>query len=141
MVTTLGFTILSQGQEIVNQAPQFLDSPIYLLERLQGFLAKLNFRVDFQAIEDGIRNQVLSFIGSGLVNIPGFLFNFIDLILIAVVAFFMLLDGHRVWNFILKLFPENLRDKITKEVPPRCSNWRSAEAKRVIPILYEDALN
>lgn len=113
LVTTLGFTILSQGQEIVNQAPQFLDSPIYLLERLQGFLTKLNFRVDFQAIEDGIRNQVLSFIGSGLVNIPGLLFNFIDLILIAVVAFFMLLDGQKVWNFILKLFPEHLRSKIT----------------------------
>jgi len=113
LIATLGFAILSQGQELVNQAPKFLDSVIALLETLQGFLRNLNFQVDFQAIEEELRNQVLSFIGGGLVTIQGLLFNFIDLILIAVVAFFMLLDGQRVWSFILKLFPQNFRDKLT----------------------------
>ncbi|MBD2531863.1 AI-2E family transporter [Nostoc flagelliforme FACHB-838] len=113
LIATLGFAILSQGQELVNQAPKFLDSVIALLETLQGLLRNLNFQVDFQAIEEELRNQVLSFIGSGLVTIQGLLFNFIDLVLIAVVAFFMLLDGQRVWNFILKLFPQNFRGKLT----------------------------
>ncbi len=113
LIATLGFAILSQGQELVNQAPKFLDSVISLLETLQGFLINLNFQVDFKAIEEELRNQVLSFIASGLVTIQGLLFNFIDLILIAVVAFFMLLDGQRVWNFILKLFPQNFREKLT----------------------------
>lgn len=116
LVGTLGFAILSQGQELVNQAPRFLDSAISLLERLQSFLTNLNFRVDFRAIEEELRNQALSFIGTGLVTIPGLILNFIDLILIAVVAFFMLLDGRRVWNFILKIFPENLRNKLTVAV-------------------------
>ncbi|MBD2361578.1 AI-2E family transporter [Anabaena minutissima FACHB-250] len=113
LVATLGFAILSQGQELANQAPKFLDSAISILDKLQIFLTNLNFRVDFKAIENELRNQVLSFIGTGLVNIPNLLFNFVDLILIAVVAFFMLLDGQRVWRFALKIFPENMRNKIT----------------------------
>ncbi|MBD2344422.1 AI-2E family transporter [Anabaena subtropica] len=116
LIATLGFAILSQAQELVNQAPQVLDSAISLLERLQNILANFNFKVDFQTIEEEIRSQALAFIGTGLVTIQGLLFNFIDLVLIAVVAFFMLLDGRRVWNFILKLFPENIRPKITAAI-------------------------
>jgi predicted PurR-regulated permease PerM len=113
LIATLGFTILSQAQELLNQAPQFLDFVISILDRLQDILTNLNLRVDFQAIEEGLRNQFLTLIGTGFTTIQGLLFNFIDLILIAVVAFFMLLDGQRVWNFILKIFPSHYRHRIT----------------------------
>lgn len=36
-------------------------------------------------------------------------FSVLDTILIAVVTFFMLLDGKRPWRFCLQLFPESLQ--------------------------------
>jgi len=36
-----------------------------------------------------------------------------DLILIAVIALFMLLYGERLWNFVLKVLPKQIRSKLT----------------------------
>ncbi|MBE9049497.1 AI-2E family transporter [Nostocales cyanobacterium LEGE 11386] len=116
LIATLGFAILSQFQQLLNQAPQFIDYVVSLLDRLQTILTNLNFQVDFQTIEEELRNQTLAVIGTGLTTFQGLITNLVDLILIAVVAFFMLLDGKRVWNFLMKLFPENLRRKLTRAI-------------------------
>ncbi|MBF2063595.1 MAG: AI-2E family transporter [Calothrix sp. C42_A2020_038] len=116
LIATLGFTIISQAQQLVDQAPQFIESGISLIEQLQKFLTGLNFQVDFQGIEEQIRNQTLAFLGNGFTTIQALLFNFLDLVLILVVAFFMLLDGERAWNFVLKVFPENFRNKLNKAI-------------------------
>ncbi|MBW4558024.1 MAG: AI-2E family transporter [Trichormus sp. ATA11-4-KO1] len=113
LIATLGFAILSQFQQLLNQAPQFIDYVVSLLDRLQIILTNLNFQVDFQTIEEELRNQILAVIGTSLTTFQGLITNLVDLILIAVVAFFMLLDGKRVWNFLMKLFPANLRGKLT----------------------------
>ncbi|RUT05666.1 AI-2E family transporter [Dulcicalothrix desertica PCC 7102] len=116
LIATLGFTIFSQAQQLFNQAPQFIESAISLIERLQNLLIGLNFQVDFQGIEEQIRNQALVFLGNGFTTIQALFSNFIDLILILVVAFFMLLDGKRAWNFILKILPENFRNKFNHAI-------------------------
>lgn len=72
-----------------------------------------NIKVDLEAIEEQLRNQALSAIGVGLATLPSWFSNLIDTILIAVVAFFMLLDGERIWNFVLQLFPQHLRSDLT----------------------------
>ncbi len=116
LIATLGFTILSQAQELIAQAPQFIESGISLIERLQNILTNWNFQVDFQGIEEQIRNQALVFLGNGFTTIQALFSNFIDLVLILVVAFFMLLDGKRAWNFLLKIFPENFRHKFNHAI-------------------------
>jgi predicted PurR-regulated permease PerM len=116
LVATLGFAILSQFQELLNQAPQFLDYLISLLDNLQNLLTRFNFQVDLQAVEEELRNQILAGIGTGLTTFQIIVTNLVDLVLIAVVAFFMLLDGKRIWNFIMKIFPPNTRDKFTSAV-------------------------
>lgn len=116
LMATLGFAILSQFQQLLTQAPQFVEYVISVLDTLQNILTRFNLKVDFQLIEQELRGQFLAGIGTGWTIFQVLLTNLVDLILIAVVAFFMLLDGQRVWDFIIKAFPDNVRQKITLAV-------------------------
>ena len=113
LIATLGFAILSQFQQILAQAPQFIDYGISLLDILQNILTRFNFNVDLKAVEEEFRNQILAGIGTGWSAFQVLLTNLVDLVLIAVVAFFMLLDGQRVWNFMVKILPRDVRHKFT----------------------------
>ncbi|MEA5513120.1 AI-2E family transporter [Nodularia sp. UHCC 0506] len=113
LIATLGFAILSQFQQILEQAPQFVEYVISLLDTLQNILTRFNLKVNFQVIEEELRNQFLAGIGTGWTIFQILLTNLVDLILIAVVAFFMLLDGKKVWDFIIKVFPKNVGRKLT----------------------------
>lgn len=110
---TIGFAALSQGQQLLSQSPEFVNFIISLLERLEALLDKWNLQVDLSAVEKELRNQALAGIGVGFATVQRLLTSLVDVILIAVVAFFMLLDGERLWYFILKFFPEGLRHELT----------------------------
>jgi predicted PurR-regulated permease PerM len=110
---TIGFTALSQGQDLLSQFPDFVDFLISLLKRLETFLAQWNLQVNLTAVEEQIRTQALEGIGIGFTTVQRLFSSLIDIILIAVVAFFMLLNGERLWYFVLKVFPEHLRNNLT----------------------------
>ena len=116
LIATLGFSVLSQFQELLEQAPQFIEYAISLLDTLQNILIRFNFQVNFEVIEEELRNQILSGIGTGWATFQWLLTNLVDLILVVVVAFFMLLDGERVWNFIIKIFPQNIGHHLTTAI-------------------------
>lgn len=116
LIATLGFAVLSQFQQLLEQAPQFIEYAISLLDSLQNILIRFNFQVNFELIEEELRNQILSGIGTGWATFQVLLTNLIDLILIAVVAFFMLLDGERVWHFMIKFLPTNIRHHLTTAI-------------------------
>lgn len=116
LIATLGLAVMSQVQALINQGPQLLNSVIELLENLQDLLVRWRVNVDFALIEEELRNYALSSLGIGLTTVQNLLFSLVDLILIAVVAFFMLLDGKQLWNLILRLFPAHLRSKLTVAV-------------------------
>ncbi len=116
LVATLGLTMISQAQALLSQAPQFLESAISILDSIQRILINWNFQVDFEAIAGQLREQALAGIGVGISTLQGLVSNLIDLVLIAVVAFFMLLDGERIWNFILQAFPLNLRRELNETI-------------------------
>lgn len=115
-IGTLGFAILSQAQQLLEQAPQILNELISSLDWVQDRLKQWNFQVDFGTLEEQLREQALAGVGMGFATLQGLLANFVDLVIIAVVAFFMLLDGKRIWNFVLKAFPENFRPRITEAI-------------------------
>ena len=112
LTATLGLTIISQAQQILQQAPQLLDDAIALFKDLP-FLGNRNIIFDFNAFEAQLRQQTLSIIGTGLSTIQNLLLSLLDLILVVVVAFFMLLDGKPLWNFVLRIFPRHLRSELT----------------------------
>ncbi|WP_261203861.1 AI-2E family transporter [Laspinema sp. D2d] len=113
LTITLGVAVLSQAQELLEQSPELLQGLLDVLDYIQEVLARRNLELDLTAIEDRLREEALAGIGVGLMTIQKILINFVDLILITVVAFFMLLDGPQVWNLFLKVFPSHWRSDIT----------------------------
>lgn len=116
LAITLGLAILSQGQQLIDRVIEIANSVGFLLEQLEAFLQARNWQLDLDAIAEQIENFALS----GISYILGFvgysLTNFVNLILIAVVALFMLLNGKKVWKFILKIVPENSRDRFASTI-------------------------
>lgn len=115
LAATLGLAIVSQIQQLLDQAPQILNSALALLKNLP-FLQNRNITIDFNALEAQLRQQALSLVGAGLTTIQNLLFSLLNLVFIAVVAFFMLLDGRPLWNFVLRFFPTHLRSDLTMAI-------------------------
>lgn len=113
LAVTVGLAVVSQAQQLINSVTLFLTSEVPRAERLEEFLRNRNVQVDLGAIQQQLQDQFLAGLSTGigysLSTIQIFFTNFITLILIAVVAFFMLLDGQRLWSLILKFVPKHLR--------------------------------
>jgi predicted PurR-regulated permease PerM len=117
LTVTLGLAVLSQGQQLINSVISILYSLGPLVEQLEEFLRKRNIQVNLNAIEAQIRELALSGIGYSLAFLQASLTNIVILILIAVVAFFMLLNGAQLWTFFLKRFvPKSLHSHFTNTV-------------------------
>ena len=108
---TIGLAVLSQGQQLVDSIILFINSLTPLVERLEELLRSRNIPVNLNAIQEQVRNQALSALVSSLVILQTFVTNLVTFILIAVVAFFMLLDGERLWNLLLKFVPKQQRSR------------------------------
>lgn len=110
---TLGLAILSQGKQLLDSVTSFFSSIAPLIEELEKNLRERNLQINLSAIEEPLKTQALAIIGGLIGTSQLLLTNFIHFILIAVVAFFMLLDGEKLWQFILKLVPAQDRDNFT----------------------------
>ena len=113
LTVTAGLAILYQGQQLVDSVTAFLNSLAPLAGQLEGFLRDRNLQVNLTGIEEQLRNQALGLIGTSLATLQVFLANLVTLLLVAVVALFMLLDGERLWNLALKAVPIQLRNRFT----------------------------
>ncbi|MCL1466312.1 AI-2E family transporter [Argonema galeatum A003/A1] len=120
---TVGLAIVSQGQQLIDKIPEFSKSITPLLERLASYLRARQLQVDFDKIEnflrspeEFIRTQFPAFLSTGIATTQILVDSLIKMILIEVVAFFMLLDGERLWGFLLKLVSKQLRSRFTNIV-------------------------
>jgi predicted PurR-regulated permease PerM len=116
LAATLGISILSQGQQLLDKAPEFLNYMISWLGGLESWLRQRNFQLNLSAVEEQIKEQAWAGIGMSFTLFQQLLTSVFDMIIIAVVAFFMLLDGARLWRLFLQLFPKPLRGKLTTAV-------------------------
>lgn len=113
VLITVGLAVLSQGQQLIDSISTFLTSLAPLSERIEELLRNRNLQIDLSLIEEQLRNQAISALGTSLAVLQQFLTNFVTFILIAVVAFFMLLEGEKLWNLIIKIIPEHRRTRFT----------------------------
>ncbi|MEO0827838.1 MAG: AI-2E family transporter [Cyanobacteria bacterium J06635_15] len=116
LVATMGIAVLSQGQRLVNSVTEFLNSLAPVVTQLEAILQDWSLNVDLQSLETQFREQAIGLIGAGFSLAQQALANFINAILIAVVTFFMLLDGARIWAWILKVLPYPRRAPFTRIV-------------------------
>jgi predicted PurR-regulated permease PerM len=116
LIMTVGLTVSSQGEQlidIIDSISGFLNSLVPLIERIEESLENCNLQIDLSVIESQLRNQAVSILVTILAMIQSILTNFSNFIFIAVVAFFMLLDGERLWEFITKVVPQNRGQRFT----------------------------
>ena len=116
IIATVGIAVLSQGERLTETMAEFLYSLAPFVERLEETLRTWNLSVDLGSIEAQMREQALELMGAGFSILQAALANVLNAILIAVVTFFMLLDGARIWQFSLKLIPTHLRARFAVTV-------------------------
>ncbi|MEA5575658.1 AI-2E family transporter [Anabaena sp. UHCC 0451] len=113
LIISVGLTVLAQGQQLIDSISSFLNSLVPFIERLEEFLKSRNLQIDLSVIETQLRNQAVTTLVTSLTILQSILTNFITFVFIAVVAFFMLLDGEKLWEFLIKIFPQNRRQRFT----------------------------
>ena len=116
MTAVLGLTLISQLPQLRESVATFLNTVFDAIERLERLLENFNITVDIQEFEQQIKDQTLGLLGSGVLTLRSLLFGLVNLFLIFIVAFFMLLDGKRLWSLFLKPFPEDWKARITESV-------------------------
>lgn len=116
VVTTIGLAVVSQGQPLIDNLTDFLTSLTPRIESLESSLQRWDLQIDLQSLGAQLRDQAVGLLGAGIGLLQGLLSNFLHSILIAVVTYFMLLDGAQLWRWIITKAPEAQRAKITKTV-------------------------
>ena len=116
LAITIALAVLSQAQPLVDNLTEFLTSLTPRIEQLEQSLQRWNLQVDIQSLGAQFTSQTADLLGTGVGVLQGLLSNFFHSILIAVVAFFMLLDGDRIWKLLIKTVPQSQRYRVTKTV-------------------------
>lgn len=127
LTVTLGLALLSQGQQLNNRILEIGNSLNSLVEQLETFIPIRNLQINLSVIAEPIRNFALSGI-SYLLRLLGYsMTNFLNFILIAVVTLFMLLNGKRVWHFVLRVVPESSRKRFADTVEAKLLGFFRAQ--------------
>ena len=113
---TIGLVVVSQGQPLIDNLADFLTSLTPRMEALEQSLQRWDVQIDLQTIGTQLRDQTVGLLGTGLGLLQTLLSNFLHGILIAVVTFFMLLDGDRLWNWILNRVPAANRQRVNETI-------------------------
>ena len=107
----IGLTITTQLQQLATALLQVLNSSNNPLERLQSGLAERNIPLNLEAIEAQIRNAFVLGLNWIVSSLPALLENYVTFIIILVIAFFMLADGKKIWQLVLKMIPASHRSR------------------------------
>ncbi len=105
LALTLGMAVLSQGQQMVTNLQSLSDSVWPWLSTFERLLEAWNLPVNLQGLEPQLQNQAVSILTTGLGLLQSTLANLVLAILVAVVTLFMMLDGAKIWWWLLNHLP------------------------------------
>lgn len=111
IAATIGFAILTQGQRLISSLEDVVNSLQPRIDALETLLAGWNLELDLASLEAPLREQALGLLGQGFSLLQGTFTGLIVLIFINVITLFMLIDGHRIWTWMLKRLPPDKRDR------------------------------
>jgi len=114
LATTIAIAVLSQSQPLIDNLSEFLLSLSPRIEALEQSLQQWDVQIDLQSLGAQLRDQVAGLLGVGFGLLQGLVNNFLHSVLVAVVTLFMLLDGSRLWNFLIKRLPLERQARITQ---------------------------
>ncbi len=113
LVIAIGLTLTNQIQQLATLLIQTLNTANTPLDQMQSMLAAHNIPLNLDAIEAQIRSAFVFGLNWALSSLPVLLQNYVTFIVILVIAFFMLIDGARLWRLVLKLVPAQNRSRVS----------------------------
>ena len=116
LASAVMLTVLSEGPPLIENITDFLTSLTPRVEALEQTLEGWGFQADLQSVGEQLRDQTAGLLGAGVGFLQALLTNFLHAILIAVVTLFMLLDGDRLWRFLIKSLPPERQAQVTRTV-------------------------
>jgi predicted PurR-regulated permease PerM len=115
-VIAIGLTLSSQLQQLAFLLVQALDTTNSPFDQLERLLAARNIPFNLDIIGGQIRNAFVFGVNWIITSLPLLLQNYVTFIIVLVVAFFMLVDGVRLWRLVLKLVPPQHRLRVSTSV-------------------------
>ncbi|MBC7824095.1 MAG: AI-2E family transporter [Candidatus Parcubacteria bacterium] len=112
----IGLTLTDQVQQLAMLLLQTLNTSNNPLDQVQSALAARNISLNLNAIEAQVRNAFVVGLNWAVSSLPFLLQNYVTSIIVLVVAFFMLIDGAKLWRLVLKLVPTQHRDRVSTVV-------------------------
>ncbi|MBD1824107.1 AI-2E family transporter [Cyanobacteria bacterium FACHB-DQ100] len=115
-IVTIALTLADQVQQLATLLLQTLNSANNPLDQLQNALVARNIPLNLDAIEAQIRNAFISSLNWTIQSLPILFQNYVTFIIVLVVAFFMLIDGAKLWQLVLQLVPTQHRSRVATAV-------------------------
>ncbi len=116
LVIGLGLTLTAQIQQLATLLIEIFSTAENPLYRLQSILIARQISLDLSAIETQVRNGFVFGLNWVISSVPALFQNYVTFIIVIVVAFFMLIDGEKLWQLLLKLVPPQQRDRVSSAV-------------------------
>ncbi len=105
-------TLSNQIQQLATLLLQSFNGSDNPLDRFQSTLIAANIKLDLEAISAQIRAAFEFGLNWAVNSVPILFQNYVTFIIVIVIAFFMLIDGAKLWQLILKLVPERHRSRV-----------------------------
>lgn len=117
----VGLTIVpplfNQGRQLITRLPQLIESGQQQLAEFQLWSGEHNLPFDVGILQQQLLSRLQGNVEAILSRSVGLVvgtFNwFVDLILILVIAFYMLLDGERLWKLLITILSPQVREVLT----------------------------
>ncbi|MBD1852677.1 AI-2E family transporter [Leptolyngbya sp. GB1-A1] len=116
IAVSAGIALASQLQQLITTVITALGSSQNPLTRLENLLLARDIPLDLEPLEQQIQNLLASALSFAVNSIPALLSNYVTFIIILVVAFFMLIDGARLWGWLLKTVPHAHRRRVAQAI-------------------------
>ncbi len=113
---TLGTVVLSQGQQLAVSVEDFSNTLVPWLTSMAKLLARFNIPLNIQGLELQLQNQAMGMLTVSLGVLQSTLANAVVAILIAVVTLFMMLDGARIWWWVLSIVPIYQKERFNQVI-------------------------
>ena len=110
-------SIFNQGRQLITRLPELIESGRQQLAEFQLWSVERKLPFDVGILQQQLLSRIQSTIEPILTGSLGLVlgtFNwFFDLIFILVIAFYMLLDGERLWKLLITILSPQIREVLT----------------------------
>ncbi|WP_414623906.1 AI-2E family transporter [Calothrix sp. CCY 0018] len=124
--------ILEQVNELVNILPNWIDSGTQQLQTFQNWAATQQLPINpsglLPDILEKLSNQVQSLSGRIIGLAFGTIGSVLNILLTVVLTLYMILNGDRVWEGILKWFPSHISKQVSESLSEDFQNYFIGQA-------------